>query len=334
MAKERKLSFGLRLPTFVRGAETDSLETIANYLARAEDLGFESAFTIDHFIVTPPAYACSWLEPMVLLAALAGRTRKMKLGTLVLVLPLRNPTYLAKETATLDFLSGGRLILGVGVGWNELEFNLLHVPHRERGKRTTESLDILKKLWTQDHVTYQGKFFQFENISIEPKPVQKPHPPIWIGGGSQPFELIYGQKAPNLDPVFRRIAQYADVWVPHSSSTPDKVREDWEKICTFSKEFGRDAEKEMGLAYSNFIYVLKKGESTDRAASLFSRYSGMNLDYWRKFYLLGTAEELVEHIRERIAAVGGMDHVILNPLSFDVEHLELIANEIIPAVRA
>ncbi len=284
MAKAKGTSFGLRLPTFVLGDETDGLDTIVNYLERAEQLGFESAFTIDHFVITPPAYACTWLEPMVLLTAIASRTRKMRVGPLVMVLPIRNPMYLAKQTATLDFLCGGRFIMGIGVGWNQEEFELMEVPWTERGKRTTECLQILKELWTANNVTYQGKFYRFENLSIEPKPTQKPHPPIWIGGGSQPFELIYGQKTPDLGPVLRRIARFADVWVPHSSVTAEGAREDWDRICTYATEYGRDAPRDIQLAYSNFVYVLQKGEAPEKAAPYFSRFSGMNLEYWQQHY--------------------------------------------------
>ena len=105
------IKFGLRLPSFALGARTATLSEMGAYLRRAEDLGFDSAVSIDHLLLTPPAYACTWLEPLALLAALAGVTRTIKLGTMVLVLPLRNPAYFAKEWATLDLVSGGRTIL-------------------------------------------------------------------------------------------------------------------------------------------------------------------------------------------------------------------------------
>ena len=119
---------GLRIPSFALGPRTATLEEMGRYLRRAEDLGFDCAVSIDHLLLTPPAYACTWLEPIALLSALAGVTRTMKLGTMVLVLPLRNPVYFAKEWATLDLLSGGRSILGIGVGWHEEEFALMGVP--------------------------------------------------------------------------------------------------------------------------------------------------------------------------------------------------------------
>ena len=177
------MKFGLRLPSFALGPKTASLSEMGAYLRRAEDLGFDCAVSIDHLLLTPPAYACTWLEPVALLSALAGVTRTIKLGTMVLVLPLRNPAYFAKEWATLDLLSGGRSILGAGVGWHEEEFALMGVPHKERGRRMDEMLEAVTALWAGDNVTYEGKYYKFRNLTIDPKPAQKPHPPIWIGGG-------------------------------------------------------------------------------------------------------------------------------------------------------
>ena len=113
-------------------------------------------------------------------------------------------------------LSGGRSILGVGVGWHEGEFAALRIPFRERGRRMNEMLEAITALWAGDHVTYEGQFYRFEDLTIEPKPVQRPHPPIWIGGGTQPSEKIYGQQVDTIRPVLRRIAKYASTWVPHS----------------------------------------------------------------------------------------------------------------------
>jgi alkanesulfonate monooxygenase len=303
------------------------------YLRRAEDLGFDVAVSIDHLLLTPPAYACTWLEPMTLLAALAGVTRTIKLGTMVLVLPLRNPVYFAKEWATLDLLAGGRTILGIGVGWHEAEFALMGVPHRERGRRTEECLEIVQALWAGDDVTYEGRYYRFRHLTIDPKPLQTPHPPIWIGGGTQPSEQVYHQTVRNIDPVLRRIARYADVWVPHSSATPAMVREDWEKVQRFARELGRDPQG-IGRVYSNFVWVLRRGERPESAAPYFKTYSGMDLDYWKTYYLLGEAEEVAERIRARVDALdAGVDHIVLNPLTWDPGQLELLAGEVLPAVR-
>ncbi len=327
------MKYGLRIPSFALGPRTAPLEEMGRYLRRAEDLGFECAVSIDHLLLTPPAYACTWLEPIATLSALAGVTRTIRLGTMVLVLPLRNPVYFAKEWATLDVLSGGRSILGIGVGWHESEFELMGVPHRERGPRMNEAIEAVTALWADDDVTYEGRYYRFRNLTIDPKPVQRPHPPIWIGGGTQPSEKVYGQTVPNIDPVLRRVAKYADTWVPHSSSTPAMVKGDWEKVQRFAREFGRDPSR-IGRVYSNFAWVLQKGETPESAAPHFSVYSGMDLDYWKTYYLLGTAEEIAERISARIAALdGGVDTIVLNPLDWSMDQLELIAGEVLPKVK-
>jgi alkanesulfonate monooxygenase len=327
------MRFGLRLPSFALGPRTATLADMGAYLRRAEDLGFECAVSIDHLLLTPPAYACTWLEPVSLLSALAGVTRTIRLGTMVLVLPLRNPAAFAKEWATLDLLSGGRSILGVGVGWHEEEFALMGVPHRERGRRMDEMLELVTALWAGDRVTYTGRYYRVRDLTIEPKPAQRPHPPIWIGGGTQPFEKVYGQTVTDITPVLRRIARYARTWVPHSSATAEMVRGDWERIQGFMGEFGRKPQ-DMTRVYSNFVYVLRPGEKPEAAVPHFRLYSGMDLPYWQEYYLLGEAEALAERIRAKLAALGGCDWVVLNPLHWGLDQLEALARDVLPRVAA
>jgi probable F420-dependent oxidoreductase len=326
------MRFGLRIPSFALGPRTASLAEMGGYLRRAEALGFDAAVVIDHLLTTPPAYTCTWLEPMTLLAALAGVTERIQLGTLVLVLPFRNPVYFAKEWATLDLLAGGRTICGLGVGWAEEEFQLMGVPRTERGRRTDEGLELLRRLWTEDRVSYEGRVFKVRDVTIEPKPLRKPHPPIWIGGGSQPFEKIYGQQTPDVTPVLRRIARYADAWVPHSSATPDMVRHDWDILERAASEFGRKA-ADIRVVYSNFVHLLRTGERAESVVPRLKTFSGMDLDYWREHYLLGEPGAIVERINRRIGAVGGrMDWVMLNPVDWDAEQLERLATEVLPHV--
>jgi probable F420-dependent oxidoreductase len=327
------MRFGLRLPSFALGPGTASLQDMGAYLRRAEDLGFESAMLIDHLLIAPPAYRVAWLEPISLLSALAGVTRTIRLGTLVLVLPFRDPVAFAKEWATLDLLSGGRSILGVGVGWNKEEFAALRIPHEERGRRMNEMLEAITALWAGDDVSYEGRYYRFEHLTIEPKPAQQPHPPIWIGGGTQPSEKIYGEAVNTIQPVLRRIAKYASTWVPHSSATAEMVAGDWELIRGYMVENGRNPD-DMARVYSNFVHILKPGEKLESAAAKFRVYSGMDLEYWQQFYLLGEAEEVAERIRGKIAALGGVDHLILNPLDWDPASIEVLAERVLPLVVA
>lgn len=327
------MHYGLRLPSFALAEGGPTLAEMGTYLRRAEDLGFETAMLIDHLLVAPPAYRVAWLEPVALLSALAGVTRTMRLGTMVLVLPFRDPVAFAKEWATLDVLSGGRSVLGVGVGWNEAEFSALRIPYRERGRRMTEMLEAITALWAGDNVSYEGRHYRFHDLSIHPKPIQRPHPPIWIGGGTQPSARIYGQDVPSIEPVLRRIAKYATTWVPHSSATAEMVASDWEAISSYMIEAGRRPE-DLSRVYSNFIHVLAPGEKPENAAAHFGVYSGMDLDYWREFYLLGEAEAVAEKIRGKVAALGGVDHLILNPLSWDPATLDVLAERVIPLLEA
>lgn len=331
--KDHSVKYGLRLPSFALGKNTANLDEMGVYLRRAEQLGFESAFTIDHLLITPPAYSGTWLEPLTLLAALSGVTRTIKLGTLVLALPLRNPVLLAKEWATLDLLTGGRTILGVGVGWHEGEYALMNVPYKERGARMTEMLEVLRALWSADKVTYEGKHYNFKDLTIEPKPLQRPSPPIWMGGGTQPSEKFYGQTVKTVEPVLKRIARFADAWVPHASATPEMARNDWARIGELAREAGREP-SELGNVYTNYIWVLGPGEKPDSATPHFAAFSGMDFDYWTTYYLLGNAEQIAERACARISALDyQVSQIIFNPVSWNLGQLERIAGEVIPHIE-
>jgi alkanesulfonate monooxygenase SsuD/methylene tetrahydromethanopterin reductase-like flavin-dependent oxidoreductase (luciferase family) len=321
--------FGLRIPSFAL-PNSASLQEMGKYLRRAEDLGFETATCIDHMLPVPPATIRSWLEPMVLMGALAGVTRTIKLGPLGITLPFRNPVYYAKEWATLDLLSGGRAIFGGGVGGNDKEYATMGIPRKERGRRMDELVEAIVALYKGDNVSYHGKYYNFDDISLEPKPPQG-MPPIWMPGGTQPFEKIYAQNVPDITPVLRRIARYASVWIPHSPSTPDMVRSDWKKIEGFMAEYGRRPGA-LAKAYCNFVYVLKKGETYESSIPKFSAISAQDLDFWKAHYLVGEAEEIAERICGRVEAFGGCEHLILNPVDWSLDQLHLMAEEVLPLV--
>src|SRR5256885_4853580 len=188
-------------------------------------------------------------------------------------------------------------------------------------------------MWAGERVRSEGRSARGRTPTTARRPAGGPPPPIWIGGGSQPFEKVYGQTVTNIDPVLRRIAKYADTWVPHSSATPEMVKGDWEKVQRFARDVGRDP-RTIGRVYSNFIWVLQKGEKPESATPHFSVYSGMDLDYWRTHYLLADAEALAERISARIEALdGGGDTIVLNPLNWGTGQLELIAGDVLPRVR-
>lgn len=180
---------------------------------RADELGYDWISCPDHIIMPNEEVEVMgprWSESFTSMAVLAGATKTIGITNNVLVMPYRNPIILAKMASTLDFLSGGRFILGVAAGHTEREFEILKIPFRERGAMTSEYISAVKELWTSDTPTFKGKYVEFHDITFDPKPVQKPHPPIWIGG--------------NARPVIRRAAELCDGWTPWLM-TPDRLRE-------------------------------------------------------------------------------------------------------------
>src|SRR6266498_5004753 len=162
--------FGVFLPSYVwEGDGPERSRGIREFARTAEDLGFDSLFVTDHLLAAKHLYSVSFLEPLSALAVASGVTERVRLGTSILILPLRNPVLLAKELATLQFLSENRMILGAGVGWNDAEYEAVGVHKSERGKRTDEILDIMLRLLEGETVTYHGRHYSVDEVFIEPR---------------------------------------------------------------------------------------------------------------------------------------------------------------------
>jgi probable F420-dependent oxidoreductase len=194
------MRFGINIPNY--GPTASPQEMLAS-VRHAEDLGLDVAMLSDHVAVTPDVaaqYPPPFYEPLTALAWLAGRTERIRLGTTVLILPYRDPLLTARVTANIDHYSAGRLILGVGVGWAEQEFAALNIPFTERGSRTDEYLAALHELWTNDVATFESGNTAFHSVHTAPRPLQTPHPPVWIGG--------------NSPAAIRRTVRHGDTWHP------------------------------------------------------------------------------------------------------------------------
>src|SRR3954454_10288352 len=162
--------FGVFLPSYIwAGDGAERARGIKAFAREVEDLGFDSLFITDHLLAAKRFYSVSFLEPLAALAVAAGATERVRLGTSILIMPLRNPVLLAKELATLQFLSGNRVILGAGVGWNDAEYEAVGVHQSARGKRTDEMLDIMLPLLEGETVTYHGRFYSVDAVFIEPR---------------------------------------------------------------------------------------------------------------------------------------------------------------------
>ena len=203
------MKVGVNLINFGPGANPQSLK---RWVQLSENLGYHLMMTSDHIGMTPDVqtrYPAPFYEPISTLGWMAGITEKMEIGTTVIIAPYRNVLELARACANVDQLSGGRLILGVGVGWAQQEFKALGVPFRHRGAITNEILEAIDLLWTQDVASYDGRFVSFQDVNTAPRPVRSPKPPIWVGGAS--------------DQALRRTVHYADAW------HPIRIRVDWLK---------------------------------------------------------------------------------------------------------
>ena len=206
------MKFGLKLHHSGPGA---SPETMLRWALFAETLGIHLIMTADHVALTPDVvipYPPPYYEPFTNMAWLAAQTTKIKFGTTVIVVPYRHPFHLAHMTANIDQLSNGRLIFGIGVGWSVSEYEAFGIPIIKRGAMTNDYLEALIALWTQEVASHEGPFVKFRDVMITPRPVQKPHPPIWVGGSS-------GEAGGS--PGMRRAVRFGSAWHPLG------IRADW-----------------------------------------------------------------------------------------------------------
>ena len=245
------MKFGVVLPIWqlsVADAETLTL--------KAEELGLDGVFVPDHILApsaTTQHYGGHWPDPFSLLAYLAGRTRRIQVGTSVIVLPYRNPLVTAKAAATVDQVSGGRFVFGVGVGWDEEEFRDLALPFRERGRLSDEYLRVIKAAWSSDKPEFKGQYLSFANATFAPRPAQRPHPPIWVGG------------TPGIisSAAVRRTAELGDAWHPLGLSVDD-LEKGLATLREMATRFGRrDAP---GLAPRNMLNLADRPRGAGRAS--------------------------------------------------------------------
>jgi alkanesulfonate monooxygenase len=265
-------------------------EIILAYIDQAEAWNVDSIWLSDHLLHQTPE-----LETLTMLSVIASRTKKMKFGASVLLLPLRQLLVVAKAIATLDFLAPGRIIVGVGLGANPQEFAACGVPLTGRGERVDEGITLLRRLWTESHITYAGKYYQLQDVTLEPKPTKQPHIDLWVGGRS--------------DAAFRRIARLADGWFA-SRVTPDTYQQGMKKIRQYAEEYGRNPAKiESGvLIFTQITDTARQGEQVLEAfAQLFPEP-----ELVKSCCAVGTSTQCVAKIQRYVEA--GADKFVLWPM--------------------
>ena len=303
------LPCGIELPQVFFDGPVD-MEHIRKFAMRAETLGYDSLWlqerAIGDFIM---------LEPVTLLSYVAAITTKLRLGSSVILLTLRNPIQLAKAYASLDCMSGGRAVLGVGLGGGHLgsHEDVFGYTREGRVMRFTESVRIIKLLWTESKASFQGRYWNFSDVSMEPKPIQKPHLPLWFGG--------------HHENALKRAVKYGNGWMGAGSSSSDAFIRESAQIRSFLDEAKRDPAT---FGYGKRVYLAvdnDRARGEKRIREWFARRY-KNADLGPRVSIWGSSAECTEKIQEIVRA--GAQHIVFNPMFDEMEHLEICAKEIMP----
>jgi probable F420-dependent oxidoreductase len=300
------MRFAISIPQFVADGAFDPAAFSA-YLSRAEALGFDSAWTQEQVLGSMPI-----LGPLEAMTYAAACTERLRLGCAVFVTPLHSPVQLAKSLSTLDQLSRGRVEVGVGTGAEGRMFSAFGVDPRTLITRFTEGLQVTKALWTESEVTFHGRFWQLEGAAMEPKPFQKPHPPIWFGG--------------NRPPALHRAVRQGDGFFGAGSSTTAQFADQVRIVRDTVAETGRDAAG-FWIAKRVYIAVDDDGERARRRVS-----AGLEAIYRRpgleRFAVYGPPEACVRGLRE--VADAGAELILFTTLFDQAEQMERLAAEVMP----
>lgn len=286
----------------------------ADDIRAVEEFGYDSFWTGEHIVYHRPI-----LEAVTVLTRAAALTSRIKVGPATLLLPLRHPTMVAKQFASLDVLSQGRVLLTVGVGGDyPREFAACGVPLNERGQRTQEAIEIMKKYWAGERFDYDGKIFQLRDVDMLPKPVTPGGPPIWVSG--------------RQDAPMRRAATIGDGWHPYMY-TAERCRQSFKQVKEFAEAAGRELPKD--YTFACFIYVAlydDEKEARERGVKELSyRYDQDFSELVDKYCAFGSPERVKDYLARYIEA--GVNYVILAPIMPPENrraHLERLAREVVP----
>ncbi len=303
------LPCGIELPQVFFDGPVD-MEHIRKFATRAETLGYDSLWLQERIVGD-----ITMLEPVTLLSYAAAITAKLKLGTSVILLPLRNPVQLAKAYSTLDVMSNGRAIMGVGLGGGHLgsHEDLFGYTRNGRVTRFTEAVQIMKLLWTEPKASFQGRYWNFTDVSMEPKPMQKPHLPIIFGG--------------HHENALRRSVKYADGWMGAGSSSSGSFIRESARIRDMLAEARRDPTT---FHFAKRVYIAVDNDEARAERRIREWFGGRykNADLGPKVSIWGSAGKCTEKIQEIVKA--GAQQIVFNPMFDEIEHLEICAKEIMP----
>lgn len=293
---------------FVSAASEVNPRFILQMARRTEEIPLHSFWVNDRI-------TCDNLEPLTVVTAAAAVTQKIKIGTSILLAPLWAPAILGKKLASIDVLSEGRLIIGVGVGGSKSEFDAVEVPFKGRGARTSEQIQLIKRLWQERNVNHQGKFFHITNLTMGPKPIQLPHPPIWMGGSA--------------DAALKRVGRMADGYICGTLSL-QTFPAVWEKICSYTVEAGRDPGKieKAGITY---IAIDEDKRRAVAAGEVYlERYYGKVTMDVEVNMVLGSASACADRLVSIFEK--GFDTLILRLIVPDIRQIDLLGERVAPVI--
>jgi len=308
------MEFGVVLPVSGKSVNWDTILKIAR---EAELIGYDSVWVYDHFISSSGSFYT--LEPWTLLSALASTTSKIRLGTCVLCNQFRHPSLLGKMAATLDNISHGRLDLGIGAGWHRVEheaFGFAWNRFEVRVQMLRETLEIVRKLWTETNVSFAGKYFTVRDANLQPKPFQKPHPPLWVGGNSKAIRHV--------------AAELGDGWIP-VLLTPQQLQDGTVHIRKLLSNFGREHVKmQIAFSGSGCTVIAKDLSKVKKLAHPLAKSMGKPIE--ELTCIIGTPKQCAQRIEEYQAA--GAQKVVSGFIDFpSLTGMKLFAESVIPHFR-
>ena len=324
------MRFGVYLPTFAwSDLGFDQAARVKVFARKAEELGFDSLWVAEHFLVAPGLYGTVWMSPLLCLAHAASVTTRIKLATGLLIAPYYHPVPLAREIQTLHHLSGGRFVLGLAPGWDQSEFAALGMKLSERGRRTDEIIAALRRLLTERNVTFAGRYYRFEGVTIEP--LLPRFPEFWVGGGSKVKTALSPDPSTIAPAVLARIAS-ADGWLARAAGTDQMVKDDVRAIRVYLQTHGRNPAS-LRYGHLNFAHLVDtddREEALRIQRPLFERVMGTHRSFeqLQESYFLGTTREIVARIADLEAS--GVQDMVLATLDYDVDQLERFAREVVP----
>lgn len=301
----RNTPCGIAIPQVFSGGVDEA--AVRRFVVRAEELGFDSLWVQESIVSRIDV-----LEPIALLSYVAALTKRVRLGVAVMLLTLRNPVQLAKSLATLDRLSNGRVDPGIGIGGHVPE-EIFGYSRDGRVRRFEEAIEVIKALWTQERATASGRFWNFQNVAMEPKPVQHPHPPLWFGA-RQP-------------PALRRTVKYGDGFMGAGSSTFDDFVMQYNLLRQYLDEAGRDP---ASLRISKRVYLAvdaDRAQAEERLREWFGSYYN-RAEMASAVSVWGSPQECVDKLSRFVEA--GAQHLMLNPVFDEHAQLEVLAEEVVP----